>query len=155
MNNKEFNGIVTNVLDFGTMELMSLNYSLQEMILLKAIEACLSNPYDRGSFKAIAMIAKIHQVDVIKIAQSTLIRKGVEYSANDDRLHNFKIDFTGTSPIKVLEGYALKHLKWCVDYIRGDVNGSKEMIEEHFGDLYNYMILATAILIEEVPCDTK
>ena len=109
----------------------------------------LQKPHLLGCFEHIALLAMLHGVDVKKIAEKTLLKKGVEYSANSDRLSNFKTSYNKLEPIKVLEGYALKHLLWCEDFLEGHIEGNKKQIAEHFGDLYNYMILASAILTEK------
>ena len=95
-------------------------------------------------------IAKEVNIDLLAIARETLIKKANEYSMNGDRLWNFKhnYSFMNKDPLQNLNGYLRKHLVSCMDMLDGKIEPTKDMVIEKFGDVYNYCILAVA-LIEE------
>jgi hypothetical protein len=94
-----------------------------------------------------ADIAGTWNVNLKDIAQNTLIHKAKEYALNGDRLWNFKTTyaFNITHPEMALQGYLLKHLNSCMDYLTGKVEGSPGFILEKFGDVYNDGILLDAL----------
>ena len=95
-------------------------------------------------------IAKEINIDLLAIARETLIKKANEYSMDGDRLWNFKhnYSFMNKDPLQNLNGYLRKHLASCMDMLDGKIEPTKDMIIEKFGDVYNYCILAVAIIEE-------
>ena len=95
-------------------------------------------------------IAKEINVDLLAIARETLIKKANEYSMDGDRLWNFKhnYSFMNKDPLQNLNGYLRKHLASCMDMLDGKIEPTKDMVIEKFGDVYNYCILAVAIIEE-------
>lgn len=89
----------------------------------------------------------------LEAVRDTLIKKGIEYSTNQDRLSNFKLGAkkTGLNPLEVLNGYLLKHLvsfdDICQKYVEtGKVNN--ELLSEKITDILNYYLLAECIMKE-------
>jgi len=95
-------------------------------------------------------IAKEVHIDLLILARETLVKKAKEYSMDGDRLWNFKPNYTfmDWNPLQNLNGYLIKHLASCMDILSGKIDPTKEMIIEKFGDVYNYCILAVAIIEE-------
>jgi hypothetical protein len=95
-------------------------------------------------------IAKEINIDLLAIAKETLIKKANEYSMDGDRLWNFKHNhsFMNKDPLQNLNGYLRKHLASCMDMLDGKIEPTKDMVIEKFGDVYNYCILAVAIIEE-------
>ena len=91
----------------------------------------------------------------LKSTKKTLVKKGDEYSTENNKLHNFDrgAQITGQSREKVLFGMALKHHISIAD-IRDQVEDGKlpsiEMVEEKFGDAINYLILEKASIIDRI-----
>jgi len=87
---------------------------------------------------------------LIKI-KNILGTKAGEYSSADDRLHNFKVAarISGKTPIQALDGMLLKHEVCYRDLVSGK-KPTKEYIDEKIGDFINYLILAEALLIENI-----
>jgi hypothetical protein len=107
------------------------------------------NDYIRLAKKAYD-IAKEINIDLLAIARETLIKKANEYSMDGDRLWNFKhnYSFMNKDPLQNLNGYLRKHLASCMDMLDGKIEPTKDMVIEKFGDVYNYCILAVAIIEE-------
>ena len=95
-------------------------------------------------------IAKEINIDLLAMARETLIKKANEYSMDGDRLWNFKhnYSFMNKDPLQNLNGYLKKHLASCMDILDGKIEPTKDMVIEKFGDVYNYCILAVAIIEE-------
>ena len=74
--------------------------------------------------------------------------------ATGDRLHNFKVaaELQGCSPIKALAGMMCKHTVSVYDLIN-DYEEGKEitsgMWDEKIGDSINYLLLLTALIVED------
>ena len=83
--------------------------------------------------------------------------KAIEYSQDNDRLHNFKIAarLKNETPAKALWGIAVKHLVSVEDLIEGRLNASPEMVNEKVGDMINYLVLLETIFAENYPADFK
>jgi hypothetical protein len=95
-------------------------------------------------------IAKEINIDLLAMARETLVKKAKEYSMDGDRLWNFKPNyvFMNKDPLQNLNGYLRKHLASCMDMLDGKIEPTKDMVIEKFGDVYNYCILAVAIIEE-------
>lgn len=86
--------------------------------------------------------------------RNVLVKKGKEYSRNDNRLHNFvraseKYVDAGT-PIQVCWGLLLKHAVSIDDIYMDKKDGistNQEIIDEKFTDLINYLILLLSLYI--------
>lgn len=88
-----------------------------------------------------------------------LANKAKEY-ARGDRLHNFKVAATigKCTPTRALFGMQLKHLVSVIDMfddIDSGVLPSEALLEEKFGDLINYLILAEACIKERMDEETR
>lgn len=84
-----------------------------------------------------------------------LIPKGLEYSRNGDRLHNFKTAgrIAGTTPERALLGMYLKHLVSIMDIIVDVEAGNiptKEILSEKITDSINYHLLLEALILERI-----
>ena len=99
---------------------------------------------------------EIH-IDLLALARETLVKKAKEYSMDGDRLWNFKPNYTfmDWNPLHNLNGYLRKHLASCMDILSGKIEPTKEMIIEKFGDVYNYCILAIALIEENKDFEKK
>jgi len=83
----------------------------------------------------------------IKKIKETLIKKAFEYETKTDKLHNFKAAavLSSTTPEKALWGMAMKHLVSITDIINGNLENSRNNIDEKLGDMINYLILLEAL----------
>lgn len=88
-----------------------------------------------------------------------LEQKSNEYSADGDKLHNFKSAAAtlGVTPQQALLGMAAKHWVSIVDlvmrptpYAKDNVN---DVISEKFTDMINYLLLLEALYKEDKPVD--
>lgn len=92
--------------------------------------------------------------------ETTLINKGREYVRGEDRFHNFK---KGAKILKLLMPdieiehvmffYATKHLVSILDILNDSKNAeklNKEIINEKFGDLINYLIMIEISLLDKI-----
>lgn len=83
--------------------------------------------------------------------EEVLGKKALEYVRNEDRLHNFNVAsrISNISREKALWGMGMKHLVSVIDIINDtviDKYPTPEMVDEKFGDLINYLILAEVSL---------
>ena len=98
------------------------------------------------------------RIDLIK---KVLIKKGKEYSSENDRLHNFKVAaaIDMQSPVEALWGMAKKHLVSIIDMKNGIAkNGTiynQAYVDEKIGDMINYLILLEALIEECSKDDNK
>ncbi|MBE9571981.1 MAG: hypothetical protein IMF11_15230 [Proteobacteria bacterium] len=76
-----------------------------------------------------------------------LNRKGVVYSSDTDRLHNFKSvgAMKKETPQKALWGMVAKHIIATQDMIDSGKTPTAGWINEYLGDIHNYMHLLEAI----------
>jgi hypothetical protein len=93
-------------------------------------------------------IAKEINIDLLAMAGETLDKKAMEYSMNGDRLWNFKpnYSFMNKDPLQNLNGYLRKHLASCMDMLDGRMDPMKDVVIDKFGAVYNYCILAVALI---------
>lgn len=87
--------------------------------------------------------------------KNVLAKKAVEYSAADNRLHNFDrgVQLSGQSREKVLLGMMLKHeisVLDIVDNIEKNNLPTVEMVDEKLGDWINYLILLEASIKQKI-----
>ena len=89
------------------------------------------------------------RIDSIK---STLSKKSKEYSANGDKLYNFKraAEVGRTTPSKALFGMLMKHIVSVLDMIESENDPTVYMVNEKIGDTINYLILLEAIFKEGI-----
>ena len=80
--------------------------------------------------------------------KAVLGAKGAEYSAGDDRFHNFNLaaQIWGISPEEALWGMALKHLVSVIDLVEAPELATEERVDEKIGDMINYLILLEGLL---------
>jgi len=80
--------------------------------------------------------------------QSILIKKGVEYSQDDDRLGQFYRagSVQGIHPTQALMGMAMKHVTSLADMVKNPSAYSLKKFNEKIADLRNYTILLDALL---------
>jgi len=83
--------------------------------------------------------------------QEVLASKAEEYSADFDRLYNFKAaaGMNGGTPGSALWGMLTKHLVNVRDLAEGRLEATPERVDEKIGDAINYLILLEAVLKEE------
>jgi len=95
-------------------------------------------------------MANGYSLNLRELSKKTLTEKAKEYAVNDDRLWNFKDNyaFTSASPIKNLLGYIRKQATSCMDVLTDRLQPTKALVQEKFGDVYNYCILLLAIIKE-------
>ena len=88
----------------------------------------------------------------IRKIESVLKSKAGEYASDKDRLHNFKVAarIKGETPLKALDGMLVKHEVCYRDMVDGRAKLTKEFVDEKIGDFINYLILAEAVIIEEI-----
>lgn len=91
----------------------------------------------------------------LELIKETLTIKAKEYVRNNDEFHNFNegAKMTGQSPLRVLDGFLLKHLVSYRDMLDDIEEGklpTKEYIEEKLGDIINYFILQEAQLYKTI-----
>jgi hypothetical protein len=91
------------------------------------------------------------EIDFVPISKQVLIEKANGYSMNGDRLWNFKknYSFMAEDPMVNLKGYVRKHLASCMDILTGKMIADEAMIIEKFGDVFNYCVLAIALMEEQ------
>jgi hypothetical protein len=89
--------------------------------------------------------------DQVSLCESTLLRKGAEYSTETDRLHNFKVaaNIQGETPQQALGGMMAKHIVSIFDLIQGGEEVSMDTWNEKIGDAMNYLFLLKALVVEE------
>jgi len=103
-----------------------------------------------------ALTTPISQIEKrIKLIKETLTIKAKEYVRNNDEFHNFNegAKITGQSPLRVLDGFLLKHLISYRDMLDDIDEGklpTREHIEEKLGDIINYFILQEAQLYKTI-----
>ena len=87
--------------------------------------------------------------------KSLLIKKGAEYSTEDDRLHNFKrgAEISGKHPTEVLDGFLLKHYVSYRDILDKVAKGETidyNLIDEKLGDILAYYLILEALIVDTV-----
>lgn len=90
----------------------------------------------------------------ISRCENTLCKKSDEYSANNDKLHNFKqaANLQRCKPTTALAGMMVKHTISIYDMLRGLEDGKTypiELWDEKIGDHINYLLLLSAMLRED------
>ena len=77
-----------------------------------------------------------------------LIKKGVEYSQDNDRLGQFYRagSVQGIHPTQALMGMAMKHVTSLADMVKNPSAYSLKKFNEKIADLRNYTILLDALL---------
>lgn len=89
----------------------------------------------------------------IKTCIDVLCKKSDEYSADNDKLHNFKVAgaLQGCSDVKALGGMMCKHTVSIYDLINDFENSKNISIDlwnEKIGDSINYLLLLNAMVVE-------
>ena len=90
-------------------------------------------------------------------AREVLIIKGKEYRRNQNAMHNFDISVqqstTGETREDVIWSMARKHFISIQD-IRTDIREgnlpSRDLVDEKYGDLINYLLLEKASIIDKL-----
>lgn len=90
----------------------------------------------------------------------TLTVKGVEYRRNGNPFHNFDkgSEVTGRSREDVIWGMALKHFISVQDIkydMKSGVLPTKEVLDEKYGDLINYLLIEKASILEKIHFKNK
>lgn len=102
---------------------------------------------------------KFHQVLVQRTnqMQGTLGVKAKEYALDGDRLYNFKAAarLKGETPAQSLWGIAIKHLVCVIDMVENRLEPTRKNIDDHLGDMVNYLVLLEALLEEANEDATK
>ena len=93
----------------------------------------------------------------IEVCKKVLIKKGTEYSTDDDKLHNFKkaAQISGETPIHCARMFQLKHTTSIQDILDGRLIPTQEMLNEKFVDYINYCVLIAALKHEEKSLTTN
>ena len=81
--------------------------------------------------------------------------KNKEYSRGEDKLHNFKVAgrMGNVTPEFALIGMFMKHLVSIFDIVndlRDEKLPTKELIDEKFTDVVNYMVLLEGLIMERM-----
>jgi hypothetical protein len=96
---------------------------------------------------------RFHQILVQRTSQmqGTLSTKAKEYALNNDRLYNFKAaaQIKGETPAQALWGIAIKHLVCVIDMIENRLEPTQKNIDDHLGDMLNYLVLLEAVFKED------
>lgn len=81
---------------------------------------------------------------------STLLRKGKEYSTEDDRLVNFYQAATlqQITPEKALLGMLSKHIISIYDMVKSERPHDSDQWEEKIGDAINYLLILRALVFD-------
>ena len=88
--------------------------------------------------------------------KTVLGAKAKEYSAAEDRYHNFNVAgrMAGTTPEKALKGMMLKHEVSVLDLIEWSESEptkiTEKLIDEKIGDNINYLILLEGMLKQRI-----
>jgi len=87
----------------------------------------------------------------IQRSKDVLIQKAKEY-ATGDRLHNFKIAaaLEGVSARQALAGMMAKHTVSVYDMCMSDKDYPMSMWEEKITDHMNYLLLLTAVIVDDM-----
>ena len=97
-------------------------------------------------------IGLYYNVSCSKEAGKTFLSRKEHYDNNGDRLENFKKTdepYMSENPLENLKGFVVKHLKWVSNLLKGQIeNPTQTQVLEHVGDVFNYAILAIALLEE-------
>lgn len=151
MNVEKFNKII---------EKYNKDYEIED-VSLKRLEQTISNWFNT-KHKTFAVNVLRHLQSIILqnnlkmellqiMATKTLVTKAAEYSFNGDRLFNFRraqYMFDNKDSKDILIGYTLKHAKSVMDILTGKISADQRILEEKFGDLYNYALLFIALCEE-------
>lgn len=90
--------------------------------------------------------------DQFKLCTDLLLSKGVEYSTDDDKLHNFKKTATirNTTVQDALGGFMAKHTTSIYDMIdKPHLDFSMDVWDEKLTDHINYLLLLRAVIVEQ------
>jgi hypothetical protein len=87
----------------------------------------------------------------IEKTRNLLIKKGVEYAGDGDRLYNFKraAEILRTTPELALWGMFAKHLVSVIDMVEGRHQVTDKMIDEKIGDMITYLHILEAYFKEK------
>jgi hypothetical protein len=87
----------------------------------------------------------------LDMCMDVLIKKGTEYSTDDDKLYNFKkaAQISGETPVHCAEMFQLKHTTSIQDILDFRLIPTQEMLQEKFVDYINYCVLIAALKHEE------
>lgn len=91
----------------------------------------------------------------LDLVEDTLSKKGLEYSTETDKMHNFNqgAAFTGKIREEVLLGFALKHWISIMDIIENLKQNklpTRELLDEKIGDWVNYMCLLEVSIVDKI-----
>jgi len=91
--------------------------------------------------------------EYVKRCKDLMGGKSIEYSRNNDKLHNFKeaAKLERCTPEKALRGMLTKHVISIYDYIDDLENGNYHMLEEwdeKIIDNINYLVLLRGLLVD-------
>jgi hypothetical protein len=91
----------------------------------------------------------------IEKTRNLLIKKGVEYAGDGDRLYNFKraAEILRTTPELALWGMFCKHLVSVIDMVEGRHQVTDKMIDEKIGDMITYLHILEAYFKEKKLCN--
>lgn len=95
--------------------------------------------------------------DTILSTADLLIKKGGEYSSEEDQLSNFKSSAKDLrlTPLQIALVYSHKHFSAICNYVRKDAKGLtqnlSEPIEGRIDDLINYCFLLKALIKDSQP----
>jgi hypothetical protein len=88
----------------------------------------------------------------MSMCSDTLLKKGKEYSTDEDKLYNFKVaaGLQGILPKEACAGFMAKHTVSIYDMCRSGGTFTDEQWNEKITDHINYLILLRALVYEEV-----
>jgi hypothetical protein len=83
--------------------------------------------------------------------KSILGSKANEYAQDNDRFFNFKqaARINNTTPEKAAWGMATKHLVSVQDLIEHRLVANRDMVDEKFLDMVNYLLIISIMLVED------
>lgn len=88
---------------------------------------------------------------------NTLTVKGKEYQRNNNPLHNFDrgVEVSGFTSTReeIIWGMALKHfisVQDIKDDLANHILPTKELIDEKYGDLINYLLIEKASIVDKI-----
>lgn len=82
--------------------------------------------------------------------RETLSIKAMEYSQEDERLHNFYegAAILGNTPREYCLNLMTKHLACVFDIARSEKSYPPAFLDEKFGDAINYLVLLQALVVD-------
>lgn len=93
---------------------------------------------------------KLVETQIDKSKQG-LLKKGREYSSEEDRLHNFKVaaELQNCTTAQALNGMLAKHVVSVFDMVNSGKLYSTAIWDEKIGDALNYLLILRAVVDQD------